>query len=166
MAWVNEDYANELAVLATWLSALMPWSFSVASLDIGTVVVIRFLFFHVQYIFGISFGEQEQILFTVLELQSFYENAQTILAQQIWLVGAFVFFLALVVSIALYLAEDTVEAGPVDPVRAIGGLLLVTGLVLTVATALLFQSFIGIAVPLGALFFLVFGATLLRVERA
>jgi uncharacterized protein (TIGR04206 family) len=166
MAWVNSEYANELAVLATWLSALMPWSFSVASLDFGTVVVIRFLFFHIQYVLGVSFGDQEQILFTVLELQTFYENAQTILAQQLWLVGAVVFVLALAISIALYLAEDRVSSARADPVRVLGGLLLLAGLLLCGATVLLYQSFIGVAIPLGALFLLVFGVTLLRVERA
>ncbi|WP_254829927.1 DUF7549 family protein [Haloglomus salinum] len=164
MTLLRTKYAGELAVLATWASALLPWSVSFASRGGISLVVVRWQVFLFQFIFGASLPGEAPFQ-TVLGAIT-RESGGVEQAYQVWAVGAVVFLAALAVSVAYYAREEQVEDRlPVDPVRLLGGLLLVSGAVLGASTALLFTRYPGTTVPVGALFLLVFGAVLLRVEQ-
>ncbi|WP_459192485.1 DUF7549 family protein [Halosimplex sp. J119] len=169
--WVRSEYAGELAVVATWLTALLPWSVSVLresprGLDATfTVVNIRFVFFQFHYVFGLSLGEQSlgELVQFVPEIPGFVPDNQ-VLEGQIWLAAAAFFALVLALSVIYYAREDAfAEQIPVDPVRLFGGCFAILAVVFTAATAMFFQH--QPTAPVGALFMWVFAAMLLRVER-
>jgi uncharacterized protein (TIGR04206 family) len=167
MAWVKSEYAPELAVLSTWLVALLPWSGAVLPIEVAgrqvTVVVIRFLYFRLQYIFGISFGRQERPFLWVLEAPAFNQTLTT--ASWVWVAGAALSLAPLALSVSYYLDEGGHEAWvPVDAVRLQGALLTALGIVLGVST-ILFWDRQPITIPVGTLLTLVFGYLLLTVDR-
>jgi hypothetical protein len=175
MVWVRSEYAGELAVLTTWLSALVPWNVFVGDVAGGRVVLVRFPLLEVQYAFGVPLARGT----SVRDPASAYalQAGQTVAsAYAAWLVGALVVLAALAVSVYYYRAEERAEAWSVDPVRLLGGLLAAGGVVFAVASALLTGSvlgvdlgvgggFEGLSVPVGVFFYLAFGAVLLRAER-
>lgn len=164
MVSLRTKYAGELAVLSTWASALLPWSVSFASQGGLSLVVVRWQVFLVQFIFGAQLPNEAP--FQLLHSAIAFETGAVREAYLVWAVGAVPFLLAFVLSVAYYAREEQVaERLPVDPVRLLGGLLLVSGLVLGASTALLVDRYVGTTIPVGALFLLVFGAILLRVER-
>jgi uncharacterized protein (TIGR04206 family) len=164
MVSLRTKYAGELAVLSTWVSALSPWSVSFLSQGDISVVVVRWPVFLVQLIFGAQLPGEAP--FQLLPTAVARESGGVEQAYLVWAAGAAVFVAAFAFSIAYYAREATVEERlPVDPVRLLGGLLLVSGLVLGGSTALLVDRFPGTTFPMGALFLLVFGGVLLRVER-
>lgn len=164
MVSLRTRYAGELAVLCTWVSALLPWSLSFASRGGIEVVIVRWQFFLFQFVLGATIPG-EQPFQTVVGAIGFQSGA-TATAYWVWLVGAVPFLLALGLSVAYYAREERVEARlPVDPVRALGGLLLASGLLLAAATVLLATQSVFGAVPVGVVFLLAFGAVLLRVEH-
>jgi len=165
MVWVKSDFAGELAVISTWLSAFIPWSVSYASPAEFTFLSIRFPFLRLLYIFGVSFGSGERPLLPVWEVPGFESNPALTRAHLIWLAAAGVFALALALSVTMYLAEARIESGPVDPVRLAGGLLGLTALLLSGSMWLLWTNYPGISVPLGVVFLYVFAGVLLTVER-
>ena len=167
MAWVKSEYAPELAVLSTWLVALLPWSGAVLPIEVAgrqvTVVVIRFLYFRLQYIFGISLGEQERPFLWVVEAPGFNQTLTT--ASWVWVAGAALSLAPLALSVSYYLDEGAHDARlPVDPVRLQGALLAALGVVLGVST-LLFWDRQPITIPVGTMLTLVFGYLLLTVDR-
>lgn len=167
MTWVRSEYAGELAVLSTWLCALVPWSFSFGSRGGITVVALRFQYVMVQFIFGLELsGFGEQPVLPVWAAPAFAapgtDEARAYLA---WAAAAALLTVAVVVSIAYYLREDRVEAGPVDPVRLLGGLLVLVGGLEAAAVGLLWRGYVLTTVPLGVVFCLALGGVLLRVDR-
>lgn len=163
--WVRSEYAGELAVLSVWANALIPWSLSIASADGASLVVVRFQLFLLQYLFGVSFGAQEQPFQTVVVAVDF-ETGAVSQAYEIWLVAAAVFAVAFLVSVVYYAADEwLVAASPVDPVRLLGALLVVTGAVETVAVVQLWNAFPGTLVPVGVFFCYLLGGLLLVAER-
>lgn len=167
MTWVKAEYAPELAVLSTWLVALLPWSGAVLPIEIGgrqvTVVIIRFLYFRLQYIFGISFGDQEQTFLWVIEAPAF--NQTLVTASWVWVAAAILSLLPVGLSVAYYVDESGIEdVLPVDPVRLQGGLLVLLGFALAASTALFWDKQL-YTLPVGTLFALGFGYTLLTAER-
>lgn len=168
MTWVRSEYAGELAVLATWLCALVPWSLSFGSRGGITVVAIRFQYLMLQFIYGIDLrGAGERPVLPVWDAPAFAASGTAeSQAYAVWAVGAALLTVALVFSVLFYLREDRVEAGPVDPVRLLGGLLVLVGIVETGALVLLWRGYALSTVPLGVVFCLVLGAVLVRVERA
>ncbi len=165
MVWVRSEYAGELAVLSTWLSAFIPWNVMLSSVAGGSVLFVRFPFLQIRYTYGVPFAEGSLIL-DPLSAISFQAGNSIAVAYQAWAVGAAVFAVAFAFSILYYLAEERVEALPVDPVRVVGGLLGLTGVVLAVATYLLLtRGFPGIPIPLGVVFLLLFGGVLLTIDR-
>lgn len=165
MVSLRTRYAGELAVLCTWVSALLPWSLSVASRGGIDVVILRWPFFLFQFVLGATIPG-EQPFQTVLGAIGFQSGA-TATAYLVWLVGAALFLAALALSIAYYARERRVETAlPVPPVRALGGLLLASGLVLAASTVVLATRTPFGAVPVGVVFLLAFGVVLLRVEAA
>lgn len=166
MVWVRSEYAGEFAVLSAWVSALVPWSVSVASQGGISLVVLRFPLLMFQFVLGAQLGGGERPLLPVWSAYAFPASEAVARAYLVWLGGAAVFGLALLLSVVYYAADDRLEARlPVDPVRLMGGLLLLTALLLSAATVMLWGSFLGGSVPVGVLFLYAFGYLLLRVER-
>lgn len=167
MTWVKSEYASEFAVLSTWLVALLPWSGAVLPIQIAdrdvTVIIIRFLYFRLQYIFGISFGNQERPLLWVINAPAF--NQTLVTASWVWVAAAALSLVPVALSIGYYLDESAFEeAVPVDPVRLQGALLALLGLLLGVSTLLFWDKQL-YTVPVGTLFALGFGYLLLTVDR-
>ena len=166
MVWVRAEYAGPLAVVSTWLAALVPWNITYSTgIAGGAVLFVRFPFFQVRYAFGVTAARRVAVTdpLSATALQA----GQTIqAAYQAWAVGAAVLAVAVVVAAAYYRYEETVESGPVDPVRLLGALLALSGVVLAVATYLLAtRGFPGIPLPIGVIFLLLFGGVLLTVDR-
>jgi uncharacterized protein (TIGR04206 family) len=165
MVWVRSEYAGELAVLSTWLSAFIPWNVTLSSVAGGSVLFVRFPFVQVRYAYGVPFA-QGTLVSDPLSAISFQAGNSIAVAYQAWAAGAAVFAVAVGVSVVYYLAEERVEALPVDPVRLIGGLLGLTGVVLAVATYLLVtRGFPGVPLPVGVAFLFVFAGVLLTIDR-
>jgi len=169
MAWVRSEYAGELAVLSVWLTALLPWSVSYFNETISgqsvTVINIRFLFFQLHYLFGISFGEQTfgDIVQFIPEIPGFVPDNQHLEAQ-IWVAGAVLFAALLALSVLYYAREDDLaERVPVDIVRLFGGVFAVLAVVFSVSVAMFFPH--QLTVPVGTLFMWVFAVVLLRIDR-
>lgn len=166
MVWVRSEYAGEFAVLSAWVSALIPWSVSFASQGGVSLVVVRFPLLMVQFVLGAQLLGAERPLLPVWSAHAFPASEAVARAYLVWLGGAAVFALALLLSVVYYAADEGLEERlPVDPVRLMGGLLFATALVLTAATVMLWGSFLGGAVPVGVLFLYAFGYLLLVVER-
>lgn len=166
-SYVKPEYAPELAVLSTWLLTIMPWSATRLPVQLGessgTVLYLRFLFLRFQSITGISFPGTEKTILWVYEAPEFNQTLGT--ASWVWAVGAGVSVLALGVSLAYYHDEQFLTArSPVDPVRLLGGLQVLIGVVMAIATVLFWQKQPQ-TVPIGPLFALLFGAVLLTIER-
>jgi uncharacterized protein (TIGR04206 family) len=169
--WVRSEYAGELAVLATWLTALLPWSVSVLrespqGMDATfTVVNIRFVFVQFHYLFGLPIGDQslDSIVQFVFEIPGYVPTNQ-IPEGQLWLAAAGLFALLLALSFVYYARDEWLEAtSPVDPVRLFGAAFGCFAAIFTIATAMFYQH--QPTVPVGALFMWVFAAMLLRVDR-
>jgi hypothetical protein len=167
MVWVRSEYAGELAVLSAWLAALVPWNVTYSTGVLGgSALFVRFPFFQVRYLFGVPIGQAVLVEEPLSALAS--QSGTTLaVAYQAWVAGAVVMGAAVVLSVAYYLREEQVEAGPVDPVRLMGGLLGLAGLVLAAATYLLAENspFAGVPLPVGVVVTLVLAGMLLRVER-
>lgn len=166
MVWVRAEYAGALAVVSTWLAALVPWNITY-SLDIsgGAVLFVRFPFFQIRYAFGVPLARRVAVSDPVSAVA--FQAGETIqVAYQAWAVGAGILAVAVVVATAYYRYEDAVEAGPIDPVRLLGGLVGLSGVVLAAATYLLAtRGFPGVPIPIGVVVLLVLGGVLLTVDR-
>lgn len=166
MVWVRSEHAGALAVVSAWLTALIPWNVTYSSaVSGGSVLFVRFPFFQIRYAFGVPFADAVQIADPLSAVA--FQSGQTIqVAYQAWAVGAAVLAVAVAFSVLYYAREDAVESGPIDPVRLMGGLLALAGVVLSVATALLLtRGFPGVPIPLGVVFCFVFAGVLLSADR-
>ena len=166
MVWVRSEYAGPLAVVLTWLSALLPWNVTYSpAVSGGSVLFVRFPFFQVRYAFGVPFADAVRV-FDPLSAVAFQSGNSIQLAYEAWAVGAAVLAVAVAASVAYYAREDAFESGPVDPVRLLGGLLGLGGVVLAVATYLLAtRGFPGVPLPVGVVFYLAFSGLLLTADR-
>jgi hypothetical protein len=165
MVWVRSEYAGELAVLSAWLAALLPWNLTYSpAVAGGSVLFVRFPFFQVRFAWGVPVARAVAVSDPLSAVE--FQAGQSIqLAYQVWAVGAAVLALALLLSVAYYLREERLEAGPVDPVRVMGGLLGVGGVVLAASTYFLVtRGFPGYPVPTVAVT-LVLAGVLLTVDR-
>lgn len=165
MTWVRTEYAGELAVVAAWVSALVPWSVSIASQGGISFVVVRWPLFVFQFLYGVDLGTAEQPFLTVVQMPGQAANPTNLQAYHAWLAGGFVVGIAVVLSLVYYACESRVEAAPVDAVRLMGVLLTLAGALLVGSTVLLWRGYFGTTVPVGVLVVLALGAVLLRVER-
>jgi len=165
MALVRSEYAGEFAVVAAWISALMPWSityFRPAELSLE-LLVVRYGYFHLQFLLSGPLFDTRTFL--PLHEAHGYVASNVRPAIAVAAVGAVALTLALVLSVVYYRAEARVESLPVDPVRLMGAILGVCGLLFLGATALLWENKAGTTVPLAPLFMIVFAVSLLRVDR-
>jgi multidrug transporter EmrE-like cation transporter len=165
MVWVRSEYAEELAVVTAWLSAFLPWNVTYSTLSgVGSVLFVRFPFFQVRYIFGISISEGMAVT-TPLGALAYQEGQSIAVAYAAWAVGAGVVAAAVALGLLLYRYEERVGA-TIDPVRVMGALLSLAGVVLTGATWLLWtRGFPGLPIPVGVMFLYLFGGTLLLARR-
>ena len=164
--WVRSEYAGELAVLSAWLCALLPWSVSYASQGGLRLYRIHFLYLFFQFVPGIDFGQYDTPYLLVYRAPGFPDNADVAFGYQLWILAAAVFTAALALSAVYYVYDERLEARlPVDPVRLMGGLLILAAVPLTASTYLLFTGFAGITIPVGILFMYLLGGLLLVVER-
>jgi uncharacterized protein (TIGR04206 family) len=156
MPWVRAEYAGALAVVSTWIAAFVPWNITYSpDVSGGAVFFVRFPFFQIRYAFGVELTRRVAV-----------SDPLSAVAFQAWAVGAGVLAVAVAVATVYYRYEDAVESGPVDPVRLLGGLLGLSGLVLAVATYLLAtRGFPGVPVPVGVVVLLALGGVLLTVDR-
>lgn len=166
MTWVRAEYAGALAVVSTWLAALVPWNLTYSTgVSGGAVLFVRFPFFQIRYAFGVPLARRVAVS-DPLSAVAFQAGQSIQVAYQVWAVGAGVLGVAVAVAIVYYRYEDAVESGPVDPVRLLGGLLGLSGVVLGVSTFLLAtRGFPGIPIPIGVVLLLVLGGILLTVDR-
>jgi len=178
MVWVKSEYAEELAVVSAWLSALIPWSISVSIGEIqgGSLIEFHFPFLLIRVLLGIDVDAPNPLILFPWEAIEFYDKAPGPLPFAVWTVGAVVVGLAVLLSLAMYVFEDRFRTARRDPVRIMGGLLLVAAVLHTVASGLLqfgalpiagvaTDAFPGILLPIGVVFQFAFAYTLLRVER-
>lgn len=164
--WIDAEYRNVLAVIAAWMTALIPWNVTHSALDIGTVLFVRFPLFQVRYIYGFPLAKGLAIQ-TAPGAMAFQQGQTIVEAYTVWVVGAAVFVVALLLSFAMYAFEENVANLPVpfEPSRVMGGLLVVTAVVLSVATWLLYtRGFPGIPIPIGVVALYVLGGILLLAE--
>jgi len=169
--WVNPEYAREFAVLSAWLSLLLPWSLTYGRLGsgdgAGTVFQMRFPYIMIQYVSGVPFVEAFQLRWAH-ELMALEQgnNEGLVVAFAVWLVGSALLTVAFVLSLLLYGEADFLdEYGEMTPVRAMGVLLLLTGIVMTVSDVFLWQSSPGRQIPVFTLFYYVFAVVLLAIEE-
>jgi hypothetical protein len=99
-------------------------------------------------------------------------NGGQVWAYLTWSFGVVVLFVAVVLSLLMYVEADGLDALPVDPVRLMGVLLGVVALSYSAATVLLYRNFPGtllnleqLFLPLGPAIYVVFGGVLLTVDR-
>lgn len=170
MAWVDSEYAGELAVVAAWLSALLPWSVSLRSGTLlgenASLVVVRFPVAMFQFLFGPDVQGFDSFV-PVWSAQSATTGASAATATQLWLAGAVLVGVAFVFSLLYYARDELVEArSPLDPVRVMGALLTLGGGLLLASALLLFDALPGLTLPVGGLIVPALGLALLVVERA
>ena len=167
MTWVRAEYAGALAVVSTWLAALVPWNVTYSTgVSGGAVLFVRFPLFQVRYTFGVPLARRVAVS-DPLSAAAFQAGQSIQVAYQVWAVGAGVVAVAVTIATAYYRYEDAVESGPVDPVRLLGGLLVLSGVVLAISTYLLAtRGFPGVPIPIGVLVLLVLGGVLLTADRA
>ncbi|MFW5918375.1 MAG: DUF7549 family protein, partial [Haloferacaceae archaeon] len=167
--------------LFAWLSALLPWNVTYSTVPFGggevSALFVRFPLFQVRFLWGVNVDDNVALSLPIpgwlvpgsldhLSALAIQQGQSILVAYQVWAVGAAVFAVALALSVAYYRREERVEALAVDPVRLMGGLLGLAGLVLAVATYLLYtRGLPGIPIPIGVLFLLLFSGLLLTVER-
>lgn len=166
MVWVRSEYAEELAVLLAWLSALLPWNVSFSQLGgVGDLLFVRFPLVQVRYTYGVPLARGTLVL-DPISAARFQQGTTVATAYWVWAVGAALVAAALVLSFALYFEDERVADADFDPVRAMGALLGGAAVVLTVATVLVWTRGVpAIHVPLGLVVLYVFGGVLLTVER-
>jgi uncharacterized protein (TIGR04206 family) len=107
--WARSEYAGELAVLATWLCALLPWSVTLFSPQGLTALTFRFLPLRLLYIFGAELPGERPLLF-VWQVPGFVATPGETLAAVAWLAGSAAFLVPLGVSVLYYRRDEDLEA--------------------------------------------------------
>lgn len=165
MAWVKSEYAGELAVLSTWLVGIAPWAVSTFGDSGLRVVVLRFLPFRFQFIFGARFDNEVPFL-PAWAVAEFQQAPPLQVAGHLGVAALLVYLALFLLSLYYYVAEDRLEAAlPVDPVRLFGAGLALVGLLSLGATVLFLRNFPGVTLPVGSAVALLFGGLLLTVDR-
>lgn len=174
--WVRSKYTSELAVLAAWVSLLVPWNVTYHG-DApagGSVYFFRFALFELQFrrpgVLEINdqvveASEPLALTYPGTELvasifattppgsMSFYDGTLQ-QASLLWTLSAVAFALAFALSIALYLrTEETISRLPVSEVRLMGGLLGLATLGTAGASYLYYldRDVAGVPIPVGVL---------------
>jgi len=125
MVWVRSEYAGELAVLSAWVAALLPWNImynpNIEGLG-GSTLFIRWPFLQIRYIFDVEIAEAVSVSLPTGALD--LVTGPVTLAYELWLAGAVLFALAVLLSVVMYVVDGLVEqAVPNRTVRRLGELL-------------------------------------------
>ena len=166
MVWINRSHAGPLSVLFVWLTALVPWNVTYSPLGgAGRVLFVRFPFVELQYTTGVGPTVDGLLVRTVLGAMGLQAGQGLETATRLWGLTAVVVAVAVAVSVAYYLDEERVEAGPADPVRLLGGLLALAAVGFAAATAAVWTGgFGGVPIPVGVVLIGSFAFVLLRAE--
>jgi hypothetical protein len=165
MVWIQREHAGAFAVLSAWIGAILPWNVTYSSLNEMWVLFVRFPLFEFQYSSGVGPDVDGPTLRSVLGTIRLQSGQGLETATLIWGGGAVVILAALVLSGVYYLQETRLEAGPIDPVRLMGGLLGLATLLFAVATAFVWTGgFGGVPIPIGVLLLGVLAVVLLRAD--
>lgn len=190
MAWVKAEYADELAVVTTWLVALLPWSVSYTT-DApfeSPVYFLRFPLFELQARFPADITANGQQLDVAAVLSEQYGGVAlfgdvylgspvaavlggpgAVLAYGLWTVAALLVAVAVVLSVGMYLREDAVsEWLPVNYVRLTGAVFAVAAVPLAAATVLFASSetAYGTPIPVGLVLMVAVAYLLLTADLA
>lgn len=189
MAWVKAEYAGELAVVAAWIAALVPWSVSLQpSAPFGSIFfAVRWPLFELQVRIPAAVdGDQQPVAEALADVYpgtnlgggfylaepvtaaSHYGSTTLTNGSLAWMVGAAIVLVAVVLSIALYRDESgTATRLPVDHVRLMALILGLATAAFAVASAFYWigPDFIGVPVPVGVLVVGALAVVLARVER-
>lgn len=167
--WVNPEYAQEFAVVAAWLSMLIPWSLTYASSSNSdaSLFVMRFPYVQIQYVTGLPLVEAFQLRNAYASMMAEQTNNEGLaIAFGVWLVGSAILTVAFLLSLAMYAEADVLEKyRDIAPVRAMGVVLLLVAVVMTVSDYFLWQNMPGRQIPLFTLFYYVFAVVLLAIEE-
>ncbi|MEF8906360.1 MAG: hypothetical protein V5A13_00735 [Haloarculaceae archaeon] len=152
--WARSEYAGELAVLSTWLCALLPWSVTLFSPQGLTALTFRFLPLRLLYIFGAELPGERPLLF-IWQVPGFVATPGETLAAVAWLAGSTAFLVPLGLSLVYYLREDRVERRftarlTFGLVTASAGLVLAAALAAGLSGDLLFLLVAATVTPLAA----------------
>lgn len=152
--WARSEYAGELAVLSTWLCALLPWSVTLFSPQGLTALTFRFLPLRLLYIFGAELRGERPLLF-VWQVPGFVATPGETLAATAWLAGGVAFLVPLGVSVVYYLRDDRLERRftprlTFGLVAASAGLILAAALAVGLSTDLLVLLAVAAVAPLAA----------------
>ena len=189
MPWVDAEYAGELAVVAAWLAALVPWSVSLQpNAPFGSIYfAVRWPLWELQVRLPATVdGDPEPVVEALgqvypgvrlfwdfyladpLSAATFYDSGLLSAAGTAWVAGAVVVLVAVLLGIALYYDEAGVaDRLPVDHVRLMAALLGLATVAFTAATALywLGPAFVGLPIPVGVVVVGALAVALARVER-
>lgn len=178
MDLIKSEFAEEFAVVFAWVSALVPWSVTTAigSIQGGSLVQIHAPFVVVRFLFDIEVPGPNPLVMLPWESISFYAGAPGPIPFVLYTASTCVIALTLLLTLAMWALEDQVAAARFDEVRAVGGLLLISAVLLTLSAAVLTvgapvdsvvsTSFVGVVIPVGLLFQYVFAYALLTVDRS
>lgn len=167
--WVNPEYAREFAVLSAWLSLLLPWSLTYGTFpdSSATIFQMRFPYVMVQYVSGVPFVEAFQLRFAhdLMALEQ-GNNQGLVIAAAAWLVGSALLTVAFALSLLLYGEADVLDDyRDIAPVRAMGVVLLLVAVAMTVSDVFLWNHSPGTQIPVFTLFYYVFAVVLLAIEE-
>jgi hypothetical protein len=189
MPWVKAEYAGELAVVAAWITALVPWSVSLLpDGPLGSILfIVRWPLLELQVRIPAAVnGESlpvEQLLAEVypgtklfgsfymtepITTATYYEVQPLFYGGVAWVGGAGLVIGALALSLALYRDETgTAERLPVDHVRVMAVLLGLVTIAFAIATIYYWigREIVGIPLPVGVLIVGALAVILGRVDR-
>lgn len=192
MAWIKAEYADEFAVVTTWLAAVLPWSvaytteapaeswvffvrFPVAGLQfrmptevsVGGQVVDAGVPERLAEAYG-GIGLLGNLHLQVPPLQLGASEGALLAAHALWTLAAAITLLAVVLSVVMYLREDAVRARlPLGYAKLTSVVFAVLAVVLAGATAAfaMADAPYGTPIPLGVVILAAFAVVLWRVER-
>ncbi len=191
MAWVKAEYAGELAVVASWVAALTPWSLTLQpNGPLGSIIfIVRWPLGELQVRLASSItvdGADVSVSAVLAEAYpgtgvggpffigdpvsstAFYDVPAVAYGGWGWVIGGLAVVVALGLSAALYRDEANATARlPVDPVRAMAGLLGLATVGFAAATIGFWYAppRVGLPIPVGVVIVGALAVALARVER-
>lgn len=192
MAWIKAEYADEFAVVTTWLAAVLPWSvaYTTEAPAQSWVFFFRFPIAGLQFRMPTEINVGDQVVdagvpelladayggiglfgnlhLQVPPLQIGASDGALLAAHALWTLAAVITFIAVVLSVAMYRREDAVRARlPMGYAKLTSIVFGVLALLLAGATAAfaMADAPYGTPVPLGVVIVTAFAVVLWRAER-
>jgi hypothetical protein len=162
--WISRDAERSVGAAVAVLALVIPWEFTYVD-RAGGLLLLRFPVFEVRFVGGLGGFQPIRTPLYLYNRQLANQGvADLLLMYQLWMAGAVILGLAVVLGIAIYVT-DPLDGGP-NPTRILGGLLLGGGACFVGAWYFLATSgFRGLDIPLGAILVPALGAALLLAER-